>query len=144
MAFTFLSIEDFELKLSEDIRNQITDSDDTVLEDAEMHATAVIQDAFYNKYDLDAEFAATGEDRHKNLLRWMLNLTIYFIYERIPDEQVPDRIVKNYDDTIKEIKDIEQGKRNTSLTKLIREDNERKETNFRWGSNPKRTHDPYQ
>ncbi|MCF6185810.1 MAG: hypothetical protein L3J56_14525, partial [Bacteroidales bacterium] len=93
--------------------------------------------------DLDAEFAKTGDDRHRNLLRWMLNLTVYFMYERIPDEQVPERIVKNNDDTINEIKLIEQGKRNTSLTKLIREDNQRKETNFRWGSNEKRTNNPY-
>lgn len=140
---TFLTTDDFLMKMSEDIRNQITDTNNAILDDAEIHATAIIQDAFYDKYDLDAEFAKTGDDRHRNLLRWMLNLTIYFIYERIPDEQVPERIVKNYDDTIAEIKAIEQGKRNTSLTKLIREDNQRKETNFRWGSNEKRTHNPY-
>lgn len=140
MAFVFLEITDFETKLSTDIRNQITDSNDAILEDAELHAMAVIEDAFYNKYDLDAEFAKLEDERHKNLLRWMLNLTLYFIYERIPDEQVPERVVKNYDDTVKEIEKIEQGKRNTSLTKLIREDNDRKETNIRWGGNTKRTH----
>jgi len=140
---TFLTTDDFLMKMSEDIRNQITDTNNTILDDAELQATAIIQDAFFDKYDLDAEFAKTGDDRHRNLLRWMLNLTVYFIYERIPDEQVPERIVKNYDDTVQEIKLVEQGKRNTSLTKLIREDNLRKETNFRWGSNERRTHNPY-
>jgi len=140
---TFLTPDDFLMKMSEDIRNQITDTNDAILDDAEIHATAIIQDAFYDKYDLDAEFAKTGDERHRNLLRWMLNLTVYFIYERIPDTEVPERVVKNYDDTVAEIKAIEQGKRNTSLTKLIREDNLRKETNFRWGSNEPRTHNPY-
>jgi len=139
----FLTITDFLLKISDDIRNQITGSDDAVLDDAEIHAMAVIQDALYQKYDLDAEFAKTGDNRHKNLLRWMLNLALYFLYERIPDNQVPERVVKNYDDTVIEIKNIEIGKRNTSLAKLTREDNGRKETNVRWGSNKKRTLTPF-
>lgn len=139
----FLTTDDFLMKMSEDIRNQITDSTDALLNDAEIHATAIIQDAFYDKYDLDVEFAKTGDDRHRNLLRWMLNITVYFIYERIPDNEVPERVVKNYDDTIAEIKAIEQGKRNTSLAKLVRDDNNRKETNFRWGGTEPRTHNPY-
>ena len=140
----FITVEDFKLKLPEYIRNQITDTDDTILDDAEIHATAIIQDAFFDKYDLDAEFAFMAEDRHKNLLRWMLNLMLYLIYERIPTDAVPERVVKNYDDTMQEIKLIEQGKRNTSLTKLIREDTLRPETNFRWGSKEKRNNNPYQ
>ena len=134
----FLTTIDFVLKVSDDIRNQITNSNDSILDDAEQTAMAIIQDAFFDKYDLDTEFAKTGDDRHSNLLRWMLNLVLYFIYERVPDNQVPERVVKNYDDTISEIKFIEQGKRNTSLTKLIREDTGRPETNLRWGSNERR------
>lgn len=140
---TFLTIADFTLKLSEDIRNQITDSDDTILDDAEIQATAIIQDAFFDKYDLNAEFAKAGSSRHKNLVRWMLNLTVYFIYERVPDVQVPERVVKNYNDTLTELERIETGKRNTSLQKLDNEKTGRPETNFRWGSNTKRSHDLY-
>lgn len=139
----FLTINDFEVKLAAYIRNQITDNNDLLFDDAEAQATAVIQDAFFDKYDLDYEFSLTGADRHKNLKRWMLNLVLYFVYERIHDNQVPERIVKNYDDTVNEIKLIEQGKRNTSLRKLIRDDNQRAETNFRWGSLPPRIHNPY-
>jgi len=139
----YLTEGDFVAKISDNILEQILDGNNTILDEAEQSATAIIQDAFAEKYDLDAEFAKTVTDRHKNLLRWMLNLTLYFLYERVHDNQVPDRVVKNYDDTVSEIKSIEQGKRNTSLLKLIREDNARKETNFRWGSSNPRTHNPY-
>ena len=142
MAFQFLTDDDFTTKISEDIKDQITGSDDTVAETAETSAKAVIEDAFFNRFDMEAEFAETGADRHDNLIRWMLNLTVYFLYARIPDNQIPERVVKDYDDTMKEIALIEQGKRNTSLTKLIREDGD-KETNFRWGSNEAREHDPF-
>ena len=143
MAFVFLKDEDFKLKMSDSIKSQITNGDVSVLETAEQNAMAVIQDAFYSKYDLDAEFAKTDDARHKNLLRWMLNLTVYFIYEHIDDNQIPEIVVKNYDDTIKEIEKIEQGKRNTSLAKLVNETTDRKEVNFRWGSNTERTHDSF-
>lgn len=139
----YLTEGDFVAKISDNILEQILDGNNTILDEAEQSATAIIQDAFAEKYDLDAEFAKTVTDRHKNLLRWMLNLTLYFLYERVHDNQVPDRVVKNYDDTVSEIKSIEQGKRNTSLLKLIREDNARKETNFRWGSNTKKEHNPF-
>ena len=139
----FLTLQDFDLKVSPDIRNQITDSNDVLLDDAEASAMAVIQDAFFDKFDLDTEFAQTGTARHKNLLRWMLNLTLYYIYERVPDTQVPERIVKNYDDTIDEIKAIEQGKKNTSLKKLIDIETEIPVSNFRGSKGTPRLHNPF-
>lgn len=139
----FLTIDDFRSKLDADIRNQITGSDDELLDSAELQAMAIIQDAFSSTYDLDIEFAKTAGDRHMNLIRWMLNLTVYFIYERVPDSQVPERVVKNYDDTIAEIKAIEAGKRNTTLTKIVSDIVDGKvKTVFRWGSNTKRSHNP--
>jgi hypothetical protein len=137
----FLLEDDFKLKIDAGIRTQIIDTDDSVMDEAELQATAIIQDALSHIYDLDAEFAKTSTDRHKNLIRWMLNLSVYFIYERVPDMQVPERVVKNYDDTVNEIKSIESGKRNTTLTKLIDEDGNNN-TIFRWGSNTKRSHTP--
>jgi phage gp36-like protein len=138
----FLTRDDFDTKLSEDIVSQIIETDDTILDDAELQATAIIEDALSKTYDLDAEFAKTDTDRHKNLLRWMMNLAVYFIYERIPSNQVPDRVVKNYDDTIAEIKGIESGKRNTSLTLKVDETTGKTNSVFRFGSNLKRSHNP--
>ncbi|OQY03198.1 MAG: hypothetical protein B6I20_05620 [Bacteroidetes bacterium 4572_117] len=138
----FITTDDFNRKFSEDIREQITESDTTILDDAEADAMAIVQDAFSQTYDLDAEFAETDGDRHKNLIRWMLNLMVYFIYERVPDNQVPERVVKNYDDTIAEIKGIESGKKNTTLAKIVDVDSGKTNTVFRWGSNTKRSHKP--
>jgi phage gp36-like protein len=136
----FLTQTDFNAKISPDILNQITDLDNAVLNDAEASAIALITDAFADKYDLTVEFAKTADNRHKNLIRWLLNLTLYFIYERIPDSQVPERVVKNYDDTIKEIEMIERGKRATTLQVIVNPDTQRPHTVFRWGSQPPRSY----
>jgi hypothetical protein len=136
----FLTINDFKLKLSTDILAQITGNDASINDDAENHAIGLINDAFSAKFDIATELAKTGSDRHANLLRWLLNLTVYFIYERIPDKQVPERVVKNYNDTIDEIVLIERGKRSTTLTPVVNETTGLKKTVFRWGSTEKRSH----
>jgi hypothetical protein len=138
----FITEDDFKRKLSVDIRAQITESDPDILDDVEADAMAIIQDALSPTYDLDAEFAKAEDDRNKNLIRIMLNLMVYFIYERVPDTQVPERVVKNYDDTISEINKIEAGKKNISLAKIVDEETGEVSTVFRWGSNKKRAHMP--
>ena len=71
-----------------------------------------------------------------------MNLAVYFFYERIPDEQVPARVVKNYDDTRSDLDKIARGKLSVTLTHLT-DDDGKKETVFHWGSNPKRSHNPF-
>jgi hypothetical protein len=135
---TFLTLNDFESKLDPEIRNQITGQDDTLFDDAEAQAIGLIKDALADRYDIDSELAKIGTDRHVNMMRWLMNLSLYFIYERIPAQQVPERIVKNYDDTVHEIELIERGKRATQLTKVVDIVTNQPKRIFRWGSSPKR------
>jgi len=137
---TFAALQDFYFKVSQNILDQITEAQNTLVDDAEAQAIALIKDALDQKYDMQTEFAKTGTDRNLNLLRWVLNLSVYFLYQRVPDDQVPERVVKDYDDTRDEIKLIEQGKRNTAFARYIITDTNIVKTNFRWGSESKRTH----
>lgn len=139
----FLTATDFNMKVSSDILNQITQTDNTILDDAEKQAIGIINDNLSSNFDIDTEIAKTDNERHDNLLRWMLNLTLYFIYERVPDDQVPERVVKNFDDTITEIEMIARGKKNTTLARVIDEETSEIRTTFRYGSNAKRDHNPY-
>lgn len=139
----FLTTDDFKLKLSVDILNQILQLDNSILDDAEQQAIAIIEDNLSPNFDIETELAKTATDRHKNLIRWMLNLTLYFVYERVPDDQVPERVVKNYDDTIAEIELIARGKKNTTLERVVDEETDEIHTTFRYGSNPPRGHNLY-
>lgn len=112
---------------------------DDVLDDSESEAIAVIRDALVANYDVDNIFGRTGDDRHKNVLRWAKYLVMYFIYDRIPDELVPDRVIKNYDDTMQLLQDIADGKRSVDLPRLQNTDGTTK-TKFRWGSQTARSH----
>lgn len=136
---TFLTINDFNRKASEEIINQITGSDDTLLEDAESGAIGIITDKLSQRYNIPLELSRTGSSRHQALLMWLLNIAIYLLYERIPDDEIPERVVKDYDDTMSTITSIARGKEPTTLA-TISVDGEAKRV-FRMGSNTKRSHD---
>jgi hypothetical protein len=90
-------------------------------------------------YNIGLELSKTGSSRHQALLGWMLYLSVYFLYERIPDSELPDRVVKNYDDTMEMLRQIARGKTPTTLTPVT-VDGKAKRT-FRMGSNTPRSHE---
>jgi phage gp36-like protein len=136
---SFLTKNDFTSKITSSVLNQITGSDDTLLIDAENKAAAVITDMLQGNYNIAVELSKTGNGRHQALLGWMLYLAVYFLYERIPDSELPDRVVKNYDDTMYMLRQIARGKTPTSLTPRT-VDGKAKRT-FRMGSTTPRSHE---
>ncbi len=141
---TFLTYDDITAKVPITILNQITDSIDAVLDQAEQQAIAFVRDSLTNKYDLDAELQKTGADRHPSLVRWLTDLVIYYIYNRVPDLQIPDRVWKNYDDTRKELTDISSGRRQTTLTPVYTDDSKTQtNTYFRYDTRGNKSYSPF-
>lgn len=137
---TFISVADYKLHIKDTRLQQTIDADNSLLDEAESTAIAVVRDALYSRYDVDAIFATTSTSRPKQVIRWVLCLALYYLHERLPDRIIPERITKNYDDTLALLTDIEDAKKSTNLPLLIKEDGEPR-TKFRWGSNTQKTHE---
>ncbi len=136
----FLSESDFIARLGGNILNQIIDNNTTLLDQAELQAVGAIKDLVSGMYDIDAEIAVTVEDeRHQPLVLWLLSLACYQLYRQIPDDEVPARIIKDYDDTMDTLKQIGRGKIPTTLTAVELADGTSKRT-FRMKSNTPRSH----
>lgn len=139
----FISKADYLYQIKTYKLDQITEATDSVIDAAEDEAIGIILEMLSGRYDMNLEFGKSGANRNKALLRWVKCLTIYYIYERIPDAMVPDRIVKNYDDTMDMLNKISDGKMNTTLAQLTETDadgNAEPLTKTRWGSVPSKTH----
>ncbi|TAE20564.1 MAG: DUF1320 domain-containing protein [Candidatus Kapaibacterium sp.] len=140
----FLIKSDIEILLRTYRLNQITDENDVLIETAASMAEAKIIDALYQYYDVTAIFGKTGIDRPQNVLTWSRHLTIYYLYERVPDEQVPERVVFHYKEVCEVLTDIAKGKISVDLPRLETDsDGDGKpdpKTRFKWGSVPKRSH----
>ena len=137
----FLNFNDITAKIPESILSQITDSFDHVLNQAEKQAIALVRDALAGKYDLDTELQKNHDERHQSLVRWITDLVIYFIYNRVPDMQIPERVWKNYDDTRKELELISLGKRQTTLTPAFNNNN--RNTYFNYTAKTDRNYSPF-
>jgi hypothetical protein len=132
-------------KLGQILEEAGVDEDD-ILEDAESTSIAVVRDYLVGGgYDADAIFATNGNNRPKQVMRWVKCLVLYYIYERVPDDLVPERVVKDYDLTIDTLEKVSDGKMNVDLPSIQvpdGEDGTQAQTKFRWGSQPQRSHDP--
>ncbi len=145
----YISKADYKYQMRAERLDQILEAadedEDLLLDTAEGDAIAIIRDHLGKKYNMDVEFATTGEARNKVVLRWAKVLVIYFIYERIPDEMMPERVKDNYELVIKLLMKVEDGKKDVLGLTPIQVTNEAGETGTftrrRWGSIDQRAND---
>lgn len=135
----YIDRADYISKIRDKRLDQLIDNTPAILDNEEETAIQVIKDALHSKYDTNAIFSKTGINRDKQVVRWACNLVLYYVYARLPDKLIPERIENDYVETIEYLKALESGKRSTQLPRI--EDSEGKPpTNNRWGSRPPRTH----
>jgi hypothetical protein len=145
----YISKPDYKYQIRTERLDQIleaTDEDeDLLLDSAEGEALAILRDHLGKRYNMDVEFSKAGDNRNKVVLRWAKVLVLYFIYERIPDEMVPERIVSNYENVLAMLVKVEDGKKDviglTPITETDSNGNTGPATRRRWGSIAKRTND---
>lgn len=121
------------------------EDEDAILNAAEFDALAMIEKYMADKYDMTTVYSKTASERNLVILRWAIVLVIYYIYERIPDENCPERVIKNYNEVMAQLKRVEDGAANVPglPPKTITDVNGETAnyTNRRFGSNPSRSHD---
>lgn len=145
----FISKADYKPQIRADVLNQVLEAadedEDAILDMAELEAMALVTNYLGNRYEMDTEYAKSGDQRHKVLLRMCKVIVIYLIYERVPDDMVPERVVNNYNDVMKMLDDAKEGEDDipglTVKTKVDSEGEIKPKTNRRWGSIPARTND---
>lgn len=137
----WITSADYLQKITNDRLQQIIEGNTDRLDEAETTAVAVVKDALFQWYDTDAIFATTGSDRPAQVVRWCVNLALFYLYERVPDKLVPERVVQNYEQTLATLQDIEDGKKSVDLQKKTDDDGENV-NKFRWGSQTARTQQP--
>jgi Protein of unknown function (DUF1320) len=87
------------------------------LQAAMAEAESIVIDFLYSRYNTEVIFAATGSDRSSTILGWLRAITLYKIYERIPDELLPERIALNYEEAMKLLGYVSEGRREIKLAR---------------------------
>ncbi len=126
----------------EHLLDNTDDNTPNVLNQAALEAQSIVSD-YLIRYDIDTELIKTDTNRHASIIFYLKNICLDILNERIEDDDVPERIIKHYNDTIETLREIAQGKLPLSLP--IKEEDtdgdeipDQKKTKFRWGSEPLR------
>jgi hypothetical protein len=133
----FLKQTDFDGILAESVYTALGDDIDT----SEELAISEL-DPLRGKYNIDAELAKSDANRNRTLVRILVHITAYYLYNTVPDDEIPDRIVDNYKKEIATIEKIAAGKLNSTLITNL-DDEGNSVTVFRWNSNRERSHSLY-
>lgn len=144
----YLTQDDIQSSMRDGRLRQILDSysDDvtpeSIFESASKEAGGLLVDHLMH-YQIMEEFEKTGDDRSTSVIFHMKNIVIYILYDRIPDDDVPAKVIKNYNDTMETLGEISKGKLNINLPKALIDidgdgEGDVPKTKFRWGGEPPR------
>lgn len=142
MVIDYLNTCDFVVFISESSLRKILREDECKMLNAQSIAYGYIREKLSGRYRIEGELSKKGDDRNPSVVRWMSVLSIYYLYQSIPDDEIPERIRDNYEDVLKEIGRVASGKDNCTLPPLL-DDSGKPRTSFRWSSSPRRSHNPF-
>ncbi|MBK7097894.1 MAG: DUF1320 family protein [Sphingobacteriales bacterium] len=86
-----------------------------ILEAADKIASDTIATKAGVLYDIDGELAKTGDNRNGYIISQALSIAIYELYQRTDDYDIPDKVIKNYNDTINILDEVSRGKEPLNL-----------------------------
>lgn len=133
----FIEQSDYKPYIKDQNLTRLLDADTTILAQAEDVALAQVRDALSSTYEVDVILATEGDARPKQVVLWVIRLVLYQLYERLPTSIMPDRVRDNYNEVMGWLKDIEDGKKPTTLLRKthVNADGETvATTKFRFGS----------
>ena len=140
MALKFITEADFKGILGTSVIAGLKGLNSENLIESELRAISEL-DPLKAKFNLDALLSAGGTERHPVLIRILVHITAYYLYNTVPDDEIPQRIVDNWKKELQLIKDLASGKASSTLEVKANEITGELVTSFRWGSNKKRSHD---
>jgi len=76
----FVNIEDYDASVHREILDALVRDDESLVEICEDRAIAEMRCYLSKRYDCDAIFSATGDDRHQLILMMALDIAVYHIF----------------------------------------------------------------
>jgi hypothetical protein len=74
------------------------------------------------RFNVDADLAATGTSRNAEMVRLLVHITAYYLYNKVQDDDIPERITSNYKTQVANIEKIANSKLYTTLTPIMNPD----------------------
>ncbi|RKE02316.1 DUF1320 family protein [Marinifilum flexuosum] len=132
----FLTEQDFKGTISTTVLNRLRGENDENLNEAEQLAISELA-TLRGRFDIDAELGKVGAQRNEEIKRMMVTITVFYLYNTVIDDEIPERVDSNYTKEVKDIRAISSGKMHTTLKPLKSSDGTNK-SKFRSGGDAPR------
>jgi hypothetical protein len=94
----FIDKTDYGTAIKTNILDDITETDNNLLDIAESQAISFMKGYLNNRYDVVEIFNKTGANRHPVILKFAIDIAIYYLHNRINPRKTPKNRVKAYSD----------------------------------------------
>jgi phage gp36-like protein len=133
---SFLTPDDYGLQIRDEIRDLVTDGDETLLATAALTAQTEMESYLHGRYDVEAVFSTTGEGRNRQVVLYLVDMALYHLHSRQNPRHVPQIRQDRYDHAINWLKAAAAGRISAGLPKLAVATAPGR---FKWGSEPRQT-----
>lgn len=106
--------------LLENISGETEETATAILQNVSTIAEDTIRTKAGVLYSLTGEFALT-ENRNGYIMSLALSIALYELYQRADDDDIPEKVIKNYDDAITALDEISRGKQPLDLPPRVDE-----------------------
>lgn len=114
----FLTVEDYKSVCDDYEMEQLSALTDDRLK-AERAALEEIGSYTRHRYDMEKAFAAEGEDRNAMLVQCAVNITLWLMTHRLPQNMGHERRECLYNDSIKWLRDVQSSKASPELPTYV-------------------------
>ena len=105
---------------------------------AELAAMEEISSYTRHRYDMAAAYRKTGEDRNPMLVQCVVNIALWYMVHRMPENMGHERRECLYNDSIKWLRDVQASKATPDLPTYVTDEGEEDAHNpVKWGSQKK-------
>lgn len=134
----FINIYDYDASVHPEILAAVTRYDESVVEICEDRAVAEMKSYLASRYDCDAIFSATGEDRHPLVLMMAIDIAVYHIFCVHNPQKLSQMRVDRYNRAVEWLKAVAASKVSIQDAPLLPEETLKQNAVSLMSSNTKR------
>lgn len=133
---SFIEKDDYANCIKDNLLDDLTEIDDDKINKCEEEAIEYMASFLSSRYDVEAIFDSTGDERHSLVLKYAKDITIFYLHSLTDASKVPSFRAKNFEHAKEWLQNVSEMKVNPrNLPALESPDNDY----IQHGSNPKRT-----
>ena len=137
MKTNFITVDDYSASIRLEFVDKAVRGDDNILEIVENQAISEMKSYLSGRYDVEAIFSATGEDRHDLVLMFAKDIAIYHLCS-IREGLMTQSRIDRYNRAIDWLKDVQKGELLVEGLPRLPEEDQAAKSEYLIKSNPKR------